>query len=78
MLTLNSFLMDGVLTVPEAAVTLMAKMRSIRRKAGQTAVEYLLTTLVLVTVFAGFYGFMQGQLKRLFIGAAVRILTSYY
>lgn len=46
-------------------------------RLGQAAVEYLLTTLVLVTAFSGLYGFMQGQLKRLFTGAAIRILTSY-
>lgn len=45
---------------------------------GQTAVEYLLTTMLLVTVFAGLYGFLQGQLKRLFILAGTKILTTYY
>lgn len=49
-----------------------------RRSRGQTTVEYLLTTLILVTFFASMYGFMQGQLKRLFIAAAIKILTSYY
>ena len=39
--------------------------------------EYLLTTVVLVTFFASMYGFMQQQLKKLFIAAAVKILTSY-
>lgn len=45
---------------------------------GQTAVEYLLTTLALVTVFASLYGFMQGQVRRLFVAAGIKILTSYY
>jgi hypothetical protein len=45
---------------------------------GQTAVEYLLTTVMLVTVFAGMYGFLQGQLKRLFILAGTKILMTYY
>ena len=49
-----------------------------RSRAGQTAIEYLLTTVTLVTIFAAMYGFMQGQLKGLFRAAAVRILTSYY
>ncbi len=46
-------------------------------KAGQTAVEYLLTTLVLTMVFAGMYGFMQKQLTGLYRRAAKVILTSY-
>jgi len=41
-------------------------------------VEYLLTTLTLVTIFAGMYGFLHGALRKLFISAGVRILTSYY
>ena len=44
-------------------------------KGGQTVVEYLLTTLTLVTVFAGMYGFLQGQLTRLFQAAGMTILT---
>jgi hypothetical protein len=47
-------------------------------RLGQTTVEYLLTTLTLVTAFAGMYGFMQGQLKKLFLGASIKILTSYH
>ena len=49
-----------------------------RSVAGQSAVEYLLTTVTLVTVFASMYGFLQGQLKQLFIQAGMKILTSYY
>ena len=49
-----------------------------RSEAGQSAVEYLLTTVTLVTVFASMYGFLQGQLKQLFIQAGMKILTSYY
>lgn len=40
--------------------------------------EYLLTTLILVTVFSTMFGFMQGQLKNLFTQAAIAILRSYY
>ena len=40
--------------------------------------EYLLTTLTLVTVFAGMYGFLQGQLRTLFRIAGIKILTPYY
>ena len=47
-------------------------------RSGQAAVEYLLTTLCLVTVFAGLYGFMQARLKELFIRAGMVILTTYY
>ena len=47
-------------------------------KGGQTAVEYLLTTLTLVVVFAGMFGFLQGQLKVLFTKAGIVILTPYY
>ena len=47
-------------------------------RRGQSAVEYMLTTVTLVTVFASLYGFLQGQTKKLFQAAGVRILTSYY
>lgn len=40
--------------------------------------EYLLTTVTLVTVFAGMYGFLQGQLKTLFKIAGLKILTPYF
>jgi Flp pilus assembly pilin Flp len=58
------------------------KKSSLRRKAkgsrGQTAIEYLLTTLTLVTVFAGMFGFLQGQLRNLFRIAGTKILTPYF
>ena len=57
-------------------------MQSFRRlligKKGQTVVEYLLTTVTLVTVFAGMYGFLQGQLRGLFKIAGIKILTPYF
>lgn len=49
----------------------------VRGRKGQTAIEYLLTTLALVTVFAGMFGFLQGQLKKLFTIAGVKILSTY-
>lgn len=52
--------------------------RTLLGKKGQTVVEYLLTTLTLVTLFAGMYGFLQGQLKTLFRIAGIKILTPYY
>ncbi|MDD5628135.1 MAG: hypothetical protein PHU21_03660 [Elusimicrobia bacterium] len=48
------------------------------RRKGQAAVEYILTTMVLVTCFAAMYGFIQGQLKELFILAGKKILATYY
>lgn len=51
--------------------------RIVRGKGGQTAVEYLLTTVALATVFAGMFGFLQGQLKKLFTIAGVKILSTY-
>lgn len=84
----NSFLIDEVLTVPGAAVTLKTnsmgsgnavlgwKRRGAR--AGQTAVEYMLTTMTLVVAFSAMYGVISNALKKLFTAAAIRILTSYY
>lgn len=71
------------MTLLWAAVTLKKmRIQSLRRtligKKGQTVVEYLLTTVTLVTVFAGMYGFLQGQLRNLFKLAGVKILTPYY
>ena len=48
-----------------------------KRARGQTAVEYLLTTVVLSMCFAGMYGFMQKQLTQLYKQAAKVILTRY-
>lgn len=47
-------------------------------RRGQTVVEYLLTTLFLVTFFVGMYSFLQGQVRKLFIRAGIMILSSYY
>ena len=52
--------------------------QEVRCRSGQAAVEYILTTLVLVTCFAAMYGFIQGQLKVLFVLAGRKILTTYY
>jgi Flp pilus assembly pilin Flp len=56
----------------------MAKTRFWASRSGQTTVEYLLTTVTLVTVFAGMYGFLQSSLKSEFQAAARVILKSYY
>ena len=69
------------LTAFGMAVTLRKTMKIFRRamesKRGQTTVEYLLTTLALVVAFAGFYGFIQQQLKSLFTSAAGMILATW-
>ena len=40
-------------------------------------IEYLLTTVVLVTIFAGMYGWLQGQLRELYKAAGKVILRPY-
>lgn len=58
---------------------MMQWSRLIRKgRRGQAAVEYLLTTMTLVTLFAGMYGFLNGQLRKLFIQAGMKILRAYY
>ena len=57
---------------------LQGLIRMARWRPGQAAVEYILTTMVLVTCFAAMYGFIQGQLKVLFVLAGKKILTTYY
>jgi Flp pilus assembly pilin Flp len=67
------------------------RMKNFRRllkgRKGQTAVEYLLTTVALAVAFSGFFAILQGQgsglsdskgLKHLFIAAGIKILTPYY
>ena len=58
------------------------RMKSFRRlligRGGQTAVEYLLTTVALAVAFSGFFAILQGGLKKLFIAAGMKILTPYH
>lgn len=49
----------------------------LRGRRGQTTVEYLLTTVALVVVFASLFGFIQGRLKFLFEKAGMKILAKY-
>jgi type II secretory pathway component PulJ len=57
----------------------MGQMRSMRRSArGQTVVEYLMATVLLVSVFAGLYAFMQKVVKQRFVFGARMILRSYH
>ena len=51
---------------------------TLRWRMGQTTVEYLLTTLILVVFFSAMYGFMQPQIKNLFVQAGMVILRTYY
>lgn len=52
--------------------------RIMKEGTGQAAVEYLLTTVSLVMLFVGLYGFLQGQLRDLFRAAGLKILMPYY
>ena len=47
-------------------------------RVGQVTIEYLLTTLCLVVFFSAWYGFMQPQIKNLFVQAGMVILGTYY
>ena len=49
-----------------------------KTRSGQAAVEYMLTTLILVTCFAALYGFIQTETKQLFVLAGQKILATYY
>ncbi|MHB2025190.1 MAG: hypothetical protein ACYCPQ_00925 [Elusimicrobiota bacterium] len=51
---------------------------NVKKRSGQAVVEYLFVTLALVALFAGMFGFLQGQLTKLFQAAGIKILTSYY
>lgn len=48
-----------------------------RRNSGQNTVEYLLIMVSLTMFFAGMYGFLSGQVKKLFEAAGTKILVSY-
>lgn len=52
-------------------------MRRRLGRKGQTAVEYLLTTLMLVTFFVGLYGFLHRSVKKMFIQGGTKILKMY-
>jgi len=45
---------------------------------GQTTIEYLLSTMMILALFTGMYGFLQVQTRRLFAAAARMILRAYY
>jgi hypothetical protein len=61
-----------------AAASRPDRHQKVRYRSGQAAVEYMLTTLILVTCFAALYGFIQTETKQLFVLAGQKILTTYY
>ena len=57
----------------------MSIFRGKRRSArGQTTIEYLMTTMMILVLFTTMYRFLQGQTRKLFSAAASAILTPYY
>lgn len=54
--------------------------RGVSRAAGrgQAAVEYIMSTLMILVLFTGMYGFLQQQTRRLFTAAARAIVRSYH
>ena len=49
-----------------------------RRSRGQTVVEYLLMTLLLLGLFTGLYKVLQTEMKKAFTRAGIVILKAYY
>ena len=49
-----------------------------RRSRGQTVVEYLLMTVMLLALFTGLYKVLQSSMKKAFIRAGIVILRAYY
>lgn len=47
-------------------------------RRGQTIVEYLLMTVMLLFLFTGLYRVLQGQLRSTFQKVGLAILTAYY
>ena len=49
-----------------------------RWSRGQTVVEYLLMTVMLLALFTGLYGALQKSMRLAFIRAGTMILRAYY
>jgi hypothetical protein len=47
-------------------------------RTGQTTIEYLLTTMMILVLFTTMYRFLQGQTRKLFTAASQMILRAYY
>ena len=52
--------------------------RSFLGRSGQTTIEYVMTTLMILLLFTSMYRFLQGQTRKLFGAAASMILRAYY
>lgn len=52
-------------------------MKRVSGEKGQAAVEYLLTTMLLVTFFVGLYGFLHPAVRKMFITGGTKILMTY-
>lgn len=59
------------------SVEIAARRRS-RWSRGQTVVEYMLMTVMLLALFTGLYKVLQSSMKKAFIRAGVVILKAYY
>ncbi|MFA6582753.1 MAG: hypothetical protein WCS77_00505 [Elusimicrobiaceae bacterium] len=55
----------------------MAISRRVRSRLGQTTIEYILTSLVLVVVFAAMYRIIGRALVNIFRGGATMIVRQY-
>ena len=49
-----------------------------RRSRGQTVVEYMLMTVMLLALFTGLYKVLQSSMRKAFIRAGIVILRAYY
>lgn len=49
-----------------------------RREEGQTIVEYLLMTAMLLFLFTGLYSMLSKKLAEVFEKAGIAILSTYY
>ncbi len=54
------------------------RLGRLKSRMGQATVEYMLTTMLLVTIFSAMYGFLHKQVTVLFKAAGIKILMSYY
>ena len=52
-------------------------MKSLRRRAGQTAVEYLLVTVSLLVVFTMLHKGLQWYLKKQFTAGGIVVVRMY-
>ena len=79
------YLKVGPLTNMAAAARLKVMKKTLifiekikNQRAGQALIEYLLMTLMLLSLSIGLYRLLQGQLRIVFTKAGVAILTAYF